>query len=141
MRDEYRRIMDRISQDPNWVWVVPFRCDAPARARHITQSVKPIFSDSTCTGFLFHAVEQTSQQRPPMDIYDFKKLRALAERNPNLPGVSMCSWCQRVQSSQTGAGIWMSAEDYYAAGGGSAVRITHSICDTCLATADDTFLM
>ncbi|SHL29418.1 hypothetical protein SAMN05444414_1105 [Roseovarius marisflavi] len=140
VRNQYRRIMERVAADPNWVWVLPFRCDAPGRERHIRQSVKPIFSDHLCTGFIFQSVEQHSHQRPPIDLYDFKKLRNLAKEDQNLPVVTMCSWCQRVNYAPIVGDTWVSAEDYYAAGGRSKVQISHAICEDCLESTADGFL-
>ncbi len=139
VQNELRRIMERIAQDPNWAWVLPFRCDAPDRERNICQSLKPIFSGHVCTGFFFQSVEQHSQLRPPINLYDFKRLRKLAKEDSHLPVVQMCSWCQRVHAVADGDN-WISAEDYYAAGGRSEVRISHAICDECLETTADPFL-
>ena len=132
VQDQFRLIMERTSEDPNWAWVLPFRCDAPDRERHIRQVLKPVFEGEHCIGFLFQSVEQNAQQRPPMGLYDFKKLSKLAKEDRDLPLVTMCSWCQRVKMFRDDIETWMSAEDYYAAGGRSAVRISHAICDACL---------
>jgi hypothetical protein len=139
VQDQLRRIMDQIAQNPNWSWVLPFRCDAPDRERGICQNLRPIFSGQKCTGFTFQSVEQYSRQRPPIDLYDFKKLRKLAKDGSDLPVIQMCSWCQRVHSLGDGAN-WVSAEDYYVAGGRSEVRISHAICDDCLQSMADPFL-
>lgn len=140
IQNQFRSIMDRIAQDPNWAWVLQFRCDAPGRKRIICQSLKPIFSDGQCTGFLFQFVEQNSQQRPPMGLYDFKQLKRLAKADSHLPVVEMCSWCQRVKDVTNGGGEWVSGDDYYAAGGRSEVRLTHTICEDCLRGTADPFL-
>lgn len=140
VQNQFRRIMDRISQDPNWTWILPFRCDSPGRQRNIRQSLKPIFTGAECTGFVFQAVEQNAQQRPPIGLYDFKRLRKLAQHDRHLPVVNMCSWCQRVQYAPLSGTNWLSAEDYYAAGGRSDVRINHVICEDCLDAAADAFL-
>lgn len=134
VRNCLRKILERISQDPNWAWVLPFRCDAPDRQRTICQSLKPIFSDNVCTGFLFQSVEQHSQLRPPIGLYDFKTLQKLAKEDSHLPLVTMCSWCQSVQYAPVGGDDWVSAQDYYAAGGRSEVRISHAICEDCFIT-------
>lgn len=137
VRDQIRQILERISHDPNWAWVLPFRCDAPDRRRNICQSLRPVFKGNVCTGFLFHSFYQFSWQRPPIGLYDFKRLQRLAKENRDLPSVMMCSWCQRVQSSQVGEGNWISAENYYAGGGQSDVRLSHGICEECLETTLD----
>lgn len=132
VKDQFRQIMERTAQDPNWVWVFPFRCDAPDRERHIRQVLKPLFADGACTGFLFQSVEERTQLRPPMGLYDFKKLAKMADEGRNLPLVTMCSWCQRVRTMLNDTETWVTAEDYYASGGRSAVRISHAVCDECL---------
>ena len=137
VRDQIRQVLERISHDPNWAWVLPFRCDSPDYHRNICQSLRPVFEDHICTGFIFHSFYQYSWQRPPMRLYDFKRLRRLAEENRDLPNVTMCSWCQRVQSAQIADGNYISAENYYAKGGRSDVRLSHGICEDCLETTLD----
>jgi hypothetical protein len=134
VQDQLRHVMDRIALDPNWSLVLPFRCDSPDRKRNICQYLRPIFSDHVCTGYIFQSIEQHSQQRPPIGLYDFKKSRKLAKDDNHLPVVTMCSWCQRVQSLPALEDQWITAENYYAAGGQSEVRISHAICDDCLET-------
>jgi len=137
VQDQTRQILERISQDPNWAWVLPFRCDSPQRQRNVLQSLRPVFSDHLCTGFIFHSFYQFSWQRPPMGLYDFKRHRKLAKQDRDLPSVKMCSWCQRVQFFPVGGENWISAEAYYAGGGRSEVRINHGICEECLETSLD----
>lgn len=137
VRDQIRKILERISQDPNWAWMLPFRCDAPQRQRNVIQSLRPIFADHVCTGFVFHSFYQFSWQRPPMGLYDFKRHRELAKQDRDLPRVMMCSWCQRVQFAPVAGTKWISAENYYAGGGRSDVRLSHGICEDCLETTLD----
>ena len=134
VRDQLKTILERISQDPNRAWVLPFRCDAPLRQRNVLQSLRPIFSGHVCDGFVFHSFQQFSWQRPPMGLYDFKRHIELAKQDPDLPVVTMCSWCQRVQFSPIGGANWITAEDYYSNGGRSEVRVTHGICEDCMET-------
>ena len=132
VRDRLRQVLDRVSRDPNWCWVLPHRCDSPGRERAFNQSIRPIFSGNECTGFLFQSVEQHSRQRPPIPLFNFKMLHQLSLEDPNLPIVEMCSWCQRVNYVPVSEGTWISAEDYYARGGRTSVRISHGICEDCL---------
>ena len=85
VQGQFRQVMERIALDPNWAWVLPFRCDRPDRKRNICQSLKPIFSGNMCTGFIFQSVETHSQQRPPIGLYDLKRLRKLAKKDSHLP--------------------------------------------------------
>lgn len=131
VRDALQRIMGRVSEDPNWSWVIPCSCDAPARKRHQRQCLRPVFSETDCVGFLFQTVEIGSQQRPPIGLFDFKRLRGFAEVGIERPTVLMCSWCQRVCYEPISMDNWISAEDYYAASGSSDVQLSHGICDDC----------
>ena len=140
VRDQFRQILDKISQDPNWSWVLPYRCDSPERMRIMCQSLRPTFSGNVCTGFVFQSVEQYSQQRPPIPLFNFKVLDQIAKEDGSLPVVLMCSWCQRVKVDEITGDKWITAEDYYAAGGRSNVRLTHGICEPCLETTADPFL-
>ncbi len=141
VRDHLRKVLDRISENPNWSWVLPYRCDSPERERAMCQSLRPIFSADRCTGFIFHSFEQYSRQRPPIDLYNFKAIEKSARDDPSLPIVNMCSWCQRVQSESIGGDDWMKAEDYYAAGGRTNVQLNHVICEQCQETTFDPFLV
>ncbi len=141
VRDQFHKVLDRISENPNWSWVLPYRCDSPERERAMCQSLRPIFSGDRCTGFIFHSVEQHSRRRPPIDLYDFKAIEKSARGDRTLPIVNMCSWCQRVRCPSVGGDDWLKAEDYYAAGGSSNVRLKHGICEECLETTIDPFLV
>ncbi len=132
VQEQTRLILARISQDPNWCWVLPFRCDTPEKACEIRQYIRPVFEEHTCTGFLFHSIVHRSRPRPIVPLFDFKRLKRLTYQNSCLPIVMMCSWCQRVQSETPNKTSWVEAEDYYAAGGTSDVRLSHGICDDCL---------
>lgn len=137
VREQLGQILEQISQDPNWCWVLPYRCDSPEHERAMCQSIRPFFDDVACTGFIFQSIEQHSRQRPPVHLFSFKTLRQLADEDPALPVVNMCSWCQRVQYAPISEGSWIKAEDYYAAGGRTNVRLSHGICEECLeATAN-----
>ncbi len=140
VRNQFRKVLKMISEDPNWSWVLPYRCDSPERERAMCQSLRPIFTDDRCTGFIFHSVEQYSRRRPPIDLYDFRAIEKSTRNDPDLPIVNMCSWCQRVQCAAVSGDDWLRAEDYYAAGGRSNVRLKHRICEQCLETTIDPFL-
>ena len=140
VQDQFRKVLDTISTDPNWCWVLPYRCDSPGRERTMCQSLRPIFTDNVCTGFIFHSVEQASRQRPPIELFNFKAIEKAAAEDDSLPVVNMCSWCQRVQMDAIGGSDWLKAEDYYAAGGRTDVRLSHGICEQCEKTTIDPFL-
>ena len=141
VRHQFRKVLTKISENPNWSWVLPYRCDSPERERAMCQSLRPIFKDTHCTGFIFHSFEQYSRCRPPIALYDFKTMKKSAEGDPTLPAVSICSWCQQVRCPEVSGENWLDAEDYYAAGGRSNVRLKHEICLQCLETTSDPFLV
>jgi hypothetical protein len=132
VQDQFKRIMQQVSQDPDWCWVLRNRCDAPDRKRIMRQSIRPVFSADACTGFVFQSVELMSQQRPRIDLFDFRAIQQKAQDNPDLPVVTMCSWCQRVRFAPVSGDAWIEAEDYYAAGGSSNVRLSHGLCPDCV---------
>ena len=131
VQSSLRQIMRELAVRGRAAYVVPFRCDAPDRLRNMRQSITPVFGDNQCRGFLFQSVELESYQRPPIDLYDFKARMQRATEDRTLPIVVICSWCLQVRSPTVTADNWMSAEEYYAAGGRSDVQISHGICKVC----------
>ena len=140
VRNQLKQVLEKISQDPNWCWVLPHRCDAPDRERVFCQSLRPVFNGRDCTGFLFQSVEQHSSQRPPIPLFDFKTLQKETKDEKGLPLVSMCSWCQRIKFPRISGDDWIKPEAYYAKGGRTTVRLSHEICEDCLKSTADPFL-
>jgi hypothetical protein len=132
VRSHIRRILSELSTRRRPACILPLRCDAPAQLRNLRQSITPIFRANECRCFLFQAVELYSRQRPSIDLYDFK---ARFRQNLSLPLIVMCSWCLRIQSAGSTTDRWITAENYYAAGGQSEVRISHGICEACVEVA------
>lgn len=134
VKQQLRKTMQRISTIRDYRWVAPFRCDSPGCFRSMQQTVAPIFSAESCTGFIFQCIELQSYKRPPIDLFDFKAIARYAASDDSLPMVVMCSWCQRVRFESPGGKQWMEAEAYYAVGGSSKVSLSHSICEHCTDT-------
>jgi hypothetical protein len=130
-----RDVMRQLSVGTQRAWIMPFRCDAPGCRRNMRQSITPIYSTVTCQGFLLQSIELDSSHRPPIDLFDFREVEKRAAESTNLPTVLMCSWCQRIKCEHIAGNDWTEAEDYYAAGGRSRVRISHGICEGCAETA------
>lgn len=132
VRDQISAAMEHLAVDPRSRWVQPYRCDSPGRRRFMRQSITPIFFEQDCVGFVFQSIELWSEQRLPIELFDFRRMEQRAAEDPDLPLVTMCSWCQRVRFEPVTGARWMEAEDYYAAGGTSKVRLTHGVCEDCL---------
>jgi hypothetical protein len=132
---QLREVMRELSTGTRRAWVMSIRCDAPSCKRNLRQAITPMFSDTNCEGFLLHSIELERRQRPPINLFDFREVEQRAHEETNLPTVVMCSWCQRVKCEKISGEGWLEAEDYYAAGGRSAVRISHGICKLCAETA------
>jgi hypothetical protein len=132
VRSHIRHILYELSTRRRPACALPLRCDAPAQLRNLRQSITPIFEANECHSFLFQCVELHSRQRPSIDLYDFK---VRAKQDLSLPLIVMCSWCLRIQSAASTTDRWITAENYYAAGGRSEVRISHGICEACVEVA------
>jgi hypothetical protein len=112
--------------------IVLSRCDSPSVARELRMTIAPLQLTSTVTGFLFHSQTISETVRPPLDIFDFKTLKAAFQAEAELPIVTVCSFCQRVCSSRSNDDReWITAEQYYRSGGDSRVRVSHGLCADC----------
>jgi hypothetical protein len=133
VRDGYRHILDTLSRGHREGIVIPCRCDAPSLTRETLMGITALRSNAKTTGYLFHAMLCDTRSRPPMPLYDFAAARVQAPTDRR-PMVSMCSLCERIcrgDDCNTSSGGWVEAEAYYAGGGSSHVRISHTICPDC----------
>lgn len=120
VRHLYGLIFTRVREHDTPV-VLPFRCDSPARRRHMRMVISPLYG-----GVLqLDAVLEREEPRSPVRL-----LEGHAERSERL--LALCSWCKRVRSP---GGEWLEVED-------AAVRldllsaerlpqVTHGICPRC----------
>ncbi len=136
VRMQLKHAMQKISSSADQRLVMLYRCDAPHRRRIMRQSISPVCSSGRCEGFLFQSVELRSEERPPVDLFDFAERGRAAALDSELPIIAMCSWCQRVLPQMLGCEQWLEAESYFAAGGCSNVCISHSICESCFVRAE-----
>ncbi len=127
----YRRIMKQLHQPAFSEWVMHFRCDGPDCKRGTRLAIRPVRDNDTVRGFVFQSVILEESLRPALDILDFEALRKGPEDARSRPLVTICSYCQRVKDDRHTGGEWLSAEQYYAAGGGSRVRVSHGVCPPC----------
>lgn len=135
IKDQLTRLMQRLADATFDSWVMPYRYDSPGIKRNMRLSVGPLRQSGQLTGFVFQSVLLSRTDRPPIDIFDFKARAKDAEQMSNLPTVTICSYCQLVKDCRYTRDKWMEAENYYAMGGASEVRISHGICEPCLETA------
>ena len=139
VRKQIRQVMDTLISGKVADWVMPYRCDAPGIKRNMRISIRPIRDKESVIGFLFQSIVLDESQRPPLDIFDFAELEKKFEQQKKLPLVSMCSYCQRVRDKSHTDGEWADAENYYAKGGTSYVRLSHGICPNCIRTVRAAF--
>lgn len=126
VKDAFRHVLERAAATGREV-LLPCRCDGPEIVRDMRLTISALRRSHGIDGFLFQSIQLTEHARPPLALYDFRALQG-AQR----PLLAMCSLCQRVWFDRgDGAPVWLDAETYYAHGGSSWVRISHTICPDC----------
>lgn len=138
VKDAYRWHLDTLRELRAREVVFPFRCDSPAMRRDMRMAISRVYDGSAFCGFLFSSVVLGTYERPPINLYDFVALNAMALGNENAASVRVCSFCLRVHWRRKGsasdagdANSWMDPEAYYRQGGPSAPRIVHGVCPDC----------
>jgi hypothetical protein len=128
VRAAYARMLERIRLGEPQI-TVPCRCDAPDITRDMHMTVTPLKRGRSIHAYLFQCISLSEHTRPPIALFEFARAREGA------PLLSMCSMCERVcQAFEDGCADpapWMEAERYYAHGGSSVVRISHTVCPQC----------
>lgn len=104
---------------------VPYRCDSPGNARRMHMSLTRLDLPDGVERYLFQSILLEEFTRPPMDIFAPEAMG----NDPSLPMVAVCSFCGAVRQSEEG--VWSAPETYYAKGGTSRVRVSHSVCPAC----------
>ena len=139
VRRSQRQYFDAVASGRHPAVVFTSRCDSPGVRRTLRLSMTPVHTDHASIQVLVQSATMNEDVRPPVDLFDFRAIRAQMARTQNLPILAMCSYCQKVRvpaGSAEGEGSWMSAADYYRAGGGGHVRISHTLCAACESDAD-----
>lgn len=134
VQESYRRYIDALHRDPTEPVTFSFRCDGPAIRRDLHMSITALHHSDNIEGFLFHSVTLFEDHRPPLNIFDYKSLKAALEIDSRKPIIAICSYCLKLRRPDDDAGnihAWMEAEDYYRGGGSSEVRLSHGICPDC----------
>lgn len=127
VRAAYARLFQRIRQGEPQI-VVPCHCDGPAVVRDMRLSITPLRHGRALRGFLFQSLPVSERTRPPMPLYEFCHVGL--PHPETAPLLGMCSLCERVCLADDGES-WVEAEVYYAKGGTSHVRISHTVCPSC----------
>ena len=135
VKDQLRDVMQRLSDGSFDAWVMPYRCDSPQIKRNMRLSIRPVREQHKILGFLFQSVLLSSEERPPIELFNFAAQADYSQRPHSLPTISMCSYCQRVKDEKYIGDQWIDAEEYYMLGGTSEVRISHGICEQCIEKA------
>ncbi|MBC7906244.1 MAG: hypothetical protein H7Y60_05790 [Rhodospirillaceae bacterium] len=129
VRAGYERLLDRVRSGEPQI-ALPCRCDAPSMAREMRLTITPLRRGRALHGFLFQSLTLAEHPRPPLNLFTFT-----TEFGETVPLLGMCSLCERVcvdvdRCSDVHA-AWLDAERYYANGGSSQVRISHTVCPLC----------
>lgn len=128
VRAGYARMLERIRQGESQL-TLPCRCDAPDIARDMRMIITPLKRGRAVRAFLFQSLPLSERSRPPISLFEFARYSDEARL------LAMCSLCERVCQAPaedcTDPLLWMDAERYYACGGTSEVRISHTVCPQC----------
>ncbi|MBD3404489.1 hypothetical protein GF420_16485 [candidate division GN15 bacterium] len=104
----------------------PFRCDAPDRRRYCRMEMVPLDDD----GIEMQSIVERVERREDISLLDRKLPRGA-------DGVTICSWCRKVYSPQSG---WVEVEQAIAEmdlmGREEQPRLSHSICPRCYTRAN-----
>ena len=135
VRDFYAQSLEAVMSGQKNEIVLAANCSSPHIKRETRLSLTPVLKNGEIVGALFQSTVLKENEQPPMNLYDFKANAAHYAQRTNIPLLAMCSTCQRVRhpaGSKEETGRWVEPEDFYRLGGKSEVRISHSICSSCL---------
>jgi hypothetical protein len=128
----YATMFAALSGQPGRTVRLRYRCDAPTWRRVMDLSISVIARRRNERRFLIQSQLEEEVSRAPVPLFD----QASQPPAGQFPLLSMCSICQRVCFPAGGAEEsceWLEAEAYYARGGVSAVRLSHTVCPGCFA--------
>jgi hypothetical protein len=140
VRARYRGWMDAVLRNRQGEpAILAARCDSPTAKRELRLSISRV-TDAPAPAVLFQSVVTAVESRPPLNIYDFEALSRALRARPDLPVVTLCSFCQRLRwppgERDPGRTEWIEAELYYARGGRSEVAVSHGLCEDCVNIQD-----
>lgn len=85
---------------------------------------------------LYQSQQLSAVARPWMSVFEAERLLHRLRDEAKLPILSMCGFCQRIAWPSSTPAEWIEAEEYYARGGASDVRISHGVCRDCAGLMD-----
>jgi len=85
IRQAYQDLMNEIIQGQRDGWSCGYRCDAPDRKREMRMAVTAVRTNQELDGFLFQSILLDERSRPPLDIFNFRKLSSAINREVSSP--------------------------------------------------------
>ncbi|HEX8568490.1 MAG TPA: hypothetical protein VF699_00995 [Caulobacteraceae bacterium] len=132
VRDAYRAMHQAVVTGARPRACFTFRCDSPDVERWMRMSISLVRGEGD-VGVLYQSQLIRSEVRPSVALFSRELLLQGLRGEAGRPIVAICSYCQRVAEGQGGGRWWMDAASYYRRGGGSQVRVSHGVCDACMA--------
>lgn len=129
VRVAYERLLNRVRHGEPLI-TLPCHCDSPSVTREMRMTITPLRRGRVLHGFLFQSLSLAERMRPPLNLFTFS-----SDYPETTPILGMCSLCERVcvevERCSDLQAAWLEAESYYARGGSSQVRISHTVCPLC----------
>lgn len=125
----YAGFTELLATDKRPQVVFHYRCDAPRVGRKMMMQMFPVRLPEGEVFIVYHSrlLEEVRDQLVPIMARQSRRVADLS-----LPMIKICSYCQHLMVPHVcGDGIWISAKDYYEAGGTNDVRVSHGICPEC----------
>ena len=132
VRDAYRAMHDTVVGGVRPRVCFTFRCDAPDVERWMRMSISLVRGERD-VGVLYQSQLLRSEVRPSVALFSRELILEQLKGEAGRPIVAICSYCQRVAEGDGETRRWMDAATYYRRGGGSDVRVSHGVCDGCMA--------
>jgi hypothetical protein len=125
--EQFRNLFEQVRSGVRSRISYPFRCDAPGRVRFMRLTMSAVAgADGAPAAVLFHSAMLEQKDRAMQEIIAARPHDAATA----LPIQSICAYCKRLEFP-AGAGSWLEAEEYAAAGGDTKVRLSHGVCPEC----------
>lgn len=129
VRLAYRELHQAVVEGQRPRITFEYRCDSPLAERHMRMAISAVVENGRTIAVLYQSQIVRTLARPPVPLFD--RSQAVP---PGAPTVLLCSFCQRVlgRAGQASARPrWMTAVEYYQAGGPAVPVIEDVICPAC----------